>query len=305
MTKEAETLIQVGLAAMVADGDRHEAEVGRLRASAEALGVDPALLDATNAGLPADLGSRLANEENRRAAYEFAVAVCNADGAANETERRFLAGLRGMLGLSEGDVLSWHRDASALATAATTPPPPSAPAAPNPSEVDETILRQAKLTGALELLPQSLATMAIIPLQMRLVYGIGQAYGQNVPASQITDLLGTLGIGMAAQVVDGVARKIVGGVFQGVLGSLLGGLTGGVAVAATGAATSFVTTYALGHVAKRYYEQGRRLGADDLRQLFEQLKGEATTLYPQVKSQVESQAQSLDLGSILRSVGRG
>jgi uncharacterized protein (DUF697 family)/tellurite resistance protein len=305
LTKEADALIQVGLAAMVADGDRHEAELGRLRASTEALGVDPALLESVAFGLPADLSVRLTTDESRRAAYEFAVAVCNADGAANEAERRFLAALRAMLGLSEADVLSWHRDADTLATAATTTPTPaSAPAAPNQNEIDETILRQAKLTGALELLPQSLATMAIIPLQMRLVYGIGQSYGQTVPASQITDLLGTLGVGMAAQVVDGVARKIVGGVFQGVLGSLLGGLTGGVAVAATGAATSFVTTYALGHVAKRYYEQGRRLSADDLRQLFEQLKGEAVTLYPQVKGQVESQAKSLDLGSILRSVGR-
>jgi uncharacterized protein (DUF697 family) len=302
LTKEAETLIQVGLAAMVADGHRDERELERLRASAESMGVDRALLEGSSFGLPADLGTRLATEEMRRAAYEFAVAVCNADGAAGEAEQRFLAGLRGMLGLSDAAVAAWHREATALATATTATPAPAP--APKQDDVDETILRQAKLIGALELLPQSLATMAIIPLQMRLVYTIGQSYGQALDAAQITDLLGTLGIGMAAQVVDGVARKIVGGVFQGALGRLLGGLTGGVAGVATGAATAFATTYALGHVAKRYYQQGRRLSTDDLRQLFEQLKGEATSLYPQVRGQVESQAQNLDLTQLLRSVGR-
>jgi hypothetical protein len=99
-------------------------------------------------------------------------------------------------------------------------------------------------------------------------------------AAQVTDLLGTMGLGVAAQVVDSVARKIVGGVFEGVLGRLLGGLAGGVAGAATGAATSFATTYALGHAAQQYYAQGRTLSPDDLRTLFDRLKDEAVALYP-------------------------
>src|ERR1041385_1267198 len=48
--------------------------------------------------------------------------------------------------------------------------------------------------------------MAIIPLQLRLVYRIGADYGQKLDGPQIRDLLGAMGIGAAAQVMDGLAR---------------------------------------------------------------------------------------------------
>lgn len=306
MKREAETVLEVGIAAALADGHRDERELDRLREVAKATGVESSALGEATAALHADLAARLPSDEARRAAYELAVAVCGADGAINAAEERFLAGLRGMLGLSDEAVASVHRDARAIADASVAPATGAAPggAAPRPDDLDELILGQAKLTGALELLPQSLASMAIIPLQMRMVYRIGQAHGQTLDAAQAQDLLGTMGIGMAAQVVDGVARKIVGGVFEGVLGSLLGGLAGGVASAAGGAVTSFATTYALGHAAKQYYAQGRTLSADDLRALFARWKDEATKLYPEVRSQVESQAKTLDLQQILKAVGK-
>jgi len=314
MTKEAETLVQIGLAAAVADGQATEQEKARLREIARSRGVDASVLDATSVGLPADLAARLPSDEACEAAYELAVAVCNADGVANQAEERFLAGLRGMLGISAETAEQLRLRAAEVASVArvadvaSTSPPPSTSGstspATGPSQLDDLILQQAKLTGALELLPQSLASMAIIPLQMRLVYTIGQSYGQTLDGGQVTDLLGTMGIGMAAQVIDDFARKIVGGVFQGALGRLLGGLVGGVAGAATGAATSFATTYALGHAARQYYAQNRNLSTDDLRALFERLKNEATELYPRVRGQIETQAQGLDVQQILRSVGK-
>ena len=57
------------------------------------------------------------------------------------------------------------------------------------------ILNASILNGALELLPQSIASMAIIPLQMKLVYRIGQAHGYESDKTQIRDLLATLGVG--------------------------------------------------------------------------------------------------------------
>lgn len=303
MTKQAETVLQVGLAAAVADGHPDERELGKLRELARFTGVDARILEG-EMGLPPDLASRLPTEEARRAAYELAVAVCNADGLAEEAEQRFLAGLRGMLGISAEATALIEHDAEAIASATIATPVPAPAARQDPAGLDELILRQAKLTGALELLPQSLATMAIIPLQMRMVYSIGQAYGQSLDASQVKDLLGTLGIGVAAQVVDGVARKLVGGVLGGVLGDLIGGLAGGVAKVATGAATTFAATYALGHAAKQYYAQGRRLSTGDLRALFDRLRGDATNLYPQVRGEIETQARGLDVQQVLRSVGK-
>jgi uncharacterized protein (DUF697 family) len=305
MTDQAQTLLQIGLAAACADGRRDERELAHLGAVARSFGAGEEALQQTPVGLPPDLGSRLPTPEARRSAYELATAVCCADGAVNDAERRFLSGLRAMLDIDQATAAAVEHDAQAMAGAGAAPKAP----APVPSgalddlaHLDDLILGQAKLTAALELLPQSLASMAIIPLQMRLVYSIGQSAGQALDASQVTDLLGAMGIGVAAQMVDGVARSIVGGVFEGVLGRILGGIAGGVAGAATGAATSFATTYALGHAAKQYYAQGRRLSGDDLRALFARLKDEAATLYPKLQGEIEAQAKGLDLKRIVDSV---
>jgi uncharacterized protein (DUF697 family) len=298
MSSDTDTILQVGLAAAMADGRRDDRELAQLSGLARGMGLDPASLAATSAQLPADLSTRLSSDEARRATYELAVAVCRCDGEANDAETAFLDNLRTMLGISTSAVTEVDREADALATSAAAPRSDTAASA-----VDELILKQAKLTAALELLPQSLATMVIIPLQMRMVYEIGRAHGQTLDAAQVKDLLGTLGIGMAAQVLDGFARKLVGGVARGVLGRMLGGLAGGVAGAATGAATAFATTYALGQAAKQYYAQGRTLSTADLQALFARLKEEASRLYPQVREQVESQARGLDVRQVLASLG--
>ena len=171
-----------------------------------------------------------------------------------------------------------------------TPPPDAA--------IEDLILKQAMLTGALEILPEGLANIAILPLQLRLVYQIGQRHGQQLDASQVKDLAGTLGIGAAAQVMEGVVRKALGGVAKGLLGGLLGGATG----IAAGAAVTFAATYALGHVANQYYAQGRRLSTADLQALFTRFQGDAKTIYPRVQDQIQAQARSLNLQSLLGTI---
>lgn len=158
-------------------------------------------------------------------------------------------------------------------------------------------MRQAMLTGALELLPERLATMAIIPLQLRLVYQIGQRHHQ-LDANQIKDLAGTLGIGAAAQVMEGVVRGVLGGLTKG----LFGGMIGGAAGVAAGAAVTFASTYALGHVASQYYAQGRSLSAADLRALFARFQEEARTLFPRVQEQIQGASRTLNLQAVLATI---
>ena len=117
------------------------------------------------------------------------------------------------------------------------------------AELDKMILNYSILNGALELLPQTLASMAIIPLQMKMVYRVGKTYGYELDRGHIKDLLATLGVGLTGQYVEQIGRKLIGGLLKTVGGGLLGGL-GSVA---TGAGFSFATTYALGQVAKQYY----------------------------------------------------
>ena len=156
-------------------------------------------------------------------------------------------------------------------------------------------------TGALELLPDRLANLAILPLQLRLVYEVGQRYGQQLDANQIKDLAGTFGLGAAAQMVEGLVRKVLGGAASNILGGLLGGGTG----IAAGAAVTFAATYALGHAAKQYYAQGRKLSADDLRALFNRFQDEAKGLLPQVQGQIQSLAGQVKLPEVLSQIRSG
>lgn len=282
--QDRDAIIAVALMAALADGHATEQEKAELRSAMSKAGtadLETLTSQITTGQLRLqDLAARLPGDAARREAYELAVLVCNSDGPVNTAESGFLASLREALGVS---------DTPAPAT------PVSAGTPPSPAGVDEMILQQAIITGAAEILPDRLANLAIIPLQLRMVYNIGQAHGQQMDANQIRDLAATLGIGAAAQVMEGAVRNLLGGAAASILGGLLGGTAG----LAAGAAVTFASTYALGHVAKQYYAQGRRLSAADLRTLFARFQGEAKALYPKVQSQVQSQAKSLNVQQLL------
>jgi uncharacterized protein (DUF697 family)/tellurite resistance protein len=296
-------LLEVGIAAALADGVCDERERSHLDALARAAGAESSAALAQHAALRPDLADRLGTPEARQAAYDLAVAVCHADGAANEAETRFLANLRAALRLSDASVAQGDQTAGALASAPVAGAPVAGTA--GGASTEDMILQTSILAGALELLPQSLATMAVIPVQLRLVYQIGQRHGQKLDANQAKDLLATVGIGAATQVLDGVARRVLSGVAHGVLGRLLGGLAGGVAGAAAGAGTVFAATYALGHAAEQYYAQGRTLSTADLQALFAKLRDQAQDLYPKVQAQIQERARTLDLTQLAATLTRG
>lgn len=239
-----------------------------------------------------DLAGQLSDQEARRLAYETALAVCNADGLANLAEQTFLDDLRDKLGLTASGVA--EMGASARELAGTTPDPSPDRTAGGPPVYDDMILQQAMLTGALEILPDRLANIAVLPLQLRMVYQIGQGYGQKLDADQVKDLAAAMGLGVAAQAVEGVLLKAIGG--------LLGGMLGGATRVAGGAAITFSATYALGHVANQYYAQGRKLSAADLKALFARFQQDAKTIYPKVQDQIRTQSQTLNLKSVLSAV---
>jgi uncharacterized protein (DUF697 family)/tellurite resistance protein len=294
--QDREPIVAIALMAALADGQATAGEKSRLTALGTSLGLADIGALAGKVAMGnlslADVVTRLSDAEARTTAYETAVAVCNADGTANAQEARFLQELRTSLGLDASAVASTDAEAAAIAGA---PLAVGSGAPPSPAGLDDMIQKQAIVTGALELLPDRLANMAIIPLQLRLVYQIGQAYGQKMDADQVKDLAGTLGIGAAAQVAESAVRKLLGGLAGGLLGQALGGTTG----LAAGAAVSFASTYALGHVAKQYYAQGRNLSGEDLRALFTRFQAEAKAIFPKVEQQVQAQAKSVNVKQLL------
>lgn len=317
LDQDREPIVTICLLAALVDGVRSPEEQAQFERILAHLG-GAAVADG-NASLAETVG-RLSSPETRRLAYEMAVSVVYADGDVNDRERVFLDELRAAIGLADDGVDGLDEEARSLAEAPLGPPPREPdtdrrvvprslfasqggiPMGSPDAPLDNFIRKQALLTGALELLPQSIASLAIIPLQMRLVYRIGADYGQRLDADEIHDLLGAMGIGAAAQVLDAMSRRIVGRLGRGLLGSVVGGIVGGTAGAAAGAGLSFVTTYAMGHAAKRYYAQGRRLSRDDLAALYVKLRREAEAILPSAQEQIHQQSLHIDLPKLLASI---
>lgn len=298
-------LVAIAMLAAAADGRTELDEHAAIDAVVARIGspdVSRLAQQVSSGGLRvADLAAKLSDDKARQLAYETALAVCNADGVANPAEQKFLEELRQALGIAAPAVAKIGQTAGQLAAATPTKTPyatvSSSASASNP---DDLILQQAILTGALEILPDKLANIAILPLQLRLVYTIGQRHGQQLDINQVKDLAATLGLGAAAQAMEGIVMKVLGGL----AGGLLGGLVGGATRVAAGAGVTFAATYALGHVAEQYYSQGRRISQSDLQALFVRFKGEAGNLYPKVEQQIRTQAGQLNLQKVI-AVARG
>jgi uncharacterized protein (DUF697 family) len=157
--------------------------------------------------------------------------------------------------------------------------------------LEATIRRTAILAGALELLPQSVATLAVLPLQTHLVYRVGKHHGFALDAGHVKEFIGVLGLGLTSQAFEGLARKFLGGLVR----RAGGGLAGSLAAGATGPAVTFATTYALGHLAHRYYAGGRTLSALQLKESFQQLVGNARAQGERLLPEIQARASNLNL----------
>lgn len=303
---EIRAVLAIAMLAALADERKDSDEQTHIAQVAERLGAESGLTlsrlhqDVLLGRLTLDSAcAALTSDTSRELAFEAAVGVCDADGLTNEAESRFLRALGEALGLAAARTRDRIDEAEALATLplATDGPAPAAATA-DPAGLDEMILKASLLNGALELLPQSLASMAILPLQTRLVYRIGKAYGFELDRGHIKDFLATLGVGLTSQYVETFGRKLIGGL----LGSVMGKTGKAIGSAATGAGFSFASTYALGQVARRYYAGGRRLDGQALKAAFNDTLGQARTLQSRYQPEMAQQAKTLDLGTLMREI---
>lgn len=298
---ETRAILTVSLLAAFADGDKHERERDEIKRIAEGLSQADAVHLPTlyqdvlmkrvtlATAVPA-----LESSASRQLAYEMAACVCDADGAQSPAEQAFLSELGSALGIAAASATQFSRQAEALAAV----PLAGAGAAVPQAELDAEILNAAILNGALELLPETLSTMAIIPLQMKLVYRIGKAHGYELDSGHVKDFLATAGVGLTSQYLEQAGRKLLGGL----LGRLGGGLLGGLGKQAVSSGMSFAATYALGHVAKRYYAEGRVLSAQVLKDAYARLMQEAQGMQGRYLPAIQERARTLDVGKVLGMV---
>jgi uncharacterized protein (DUF697 family)/uncharacterized tellurite resistance protein B-like protein len=312
---ERHALLTLCAMAAYADGENHELEREELKRILDGLqgsGINPVSIYQAALKKPLPLAETVANlqsKEARALAYEMAVCVCDADRELNNAEREFLKTLREHLQLPAASAAEFEQQTAEMAfapvnkdipVATAVVPPPVMPATnPADAEADKMILNYAILNGAVELLPQSMATMAIIPLQMKMVYRVGKLYGVELDRGHIVEFLTAAGVGMTSQVVEGYARKMFGGLIGKYAGKSFGKIGKGMAEQATSSAFSFASTYALGQVAKSYYANGRRLSTNQLRDQFQSLRSQAEGLHSRYAGEIQQQSRSLNLSSLL------
>lgn len=325
-TSEQRAVFALLIHSALADGAKSEAERAALKRITESFppeGFNPwAVYQDVLAGKfsVANAAAMLTSESSRLMAYEMAVGVCDTDGPPDLREQAFLSELRRLLRLHEAGGAGSAERAERLGeelAGGTLPAGKSAISASPLAEtsvtarlapvevvaVEKSILNHAILAGALELLPQSLATMAVVPLQMKLVYGVGKAHGYTLDRGHIRDFLATAGAGLAAQAVEGYARKLLGGLVGGVLGKgVVGGLGRAAVGTGAGAAMTFAATYAIGHLALRYYAGGRKMDTGVLKDAYARLVGDGRRLFGLHQSEVERRASTLSPSEILRLV---
>ena len=307
--QEKESICLVALSAAFSDGAKSEAERAQFRGLLDQLElpnaaqlISRALLD--RAALTEAVNG-LTTTESRTLAFEMAVCLVEADGHRNPAETVFLAKLAEQLQIAPDRYASSLQFTDEVAASAALPVVVAAPDKPTPRPADAaletTIRRTAILAGALELLPQSAATLAVLPLQTHLVYRIGKQHGYTLDAGHVKEFLGVLGLGLASQAVEGMARKLLGGLVR----RAGGGFAGMIASMSTGPAMTFASTYALGHLAQRYYSGGRTLDALQLKETFRELLGNARTQGASLMPEIQERARGLNLAqlpSLIRGV---
>ena len=311
-TSTQRAILNIMIHAALVDGQKSESERAAIRDVAESLAGQAG--GAALAGVYQDVLLKrvtlqqaiagLRELEHRQLAYEMAVCVCDADGVQSKAEQEFLASLCEAFQLAGDDpAIASAVQADTIAAAAVAAPvaaPAFAAASTRDAELDKSILNYSILNGALELLPQSWASMAIIPLQVRMVYKIGKAHGVEMDQGHIKEFIATVGVGLTSQYVEQIGRKLIGGLVGKAAGKMLGGLTG----AATGMAFSFATTYALGQVAKRYYAGGRVMSTELLKRSFQEMLGPAKNLQQEYLPAIRQRASTLSASEVVELVRR-
>lgn len=191
----------------------------------------------------------LQRPELKLLAYELAVCICNADSAHSDPEHAFLEHLRVALALDVRTARSFEREADAIIGVPLQADPSRVPPA-SAHPVDAATLARivddyAVLTAALAARAEPLALLAAIPLQMKMIYRIGKAFGREPDRGGIKALMATVGVEPVSQYVEACGKLILGGALDRPHARTESSMEA--------SASCFAKTYALGHVARRVH----------------------------------------------------
>jgi uncharacterized protein (DUF697 family) len=274
--KEGAACLRVLVAIAKADGNVSREERDALEAALDLLPdpeeLRPFLDERTDIDRSlADITSTHAREQLWQAAY----AMVHCDGVATSGEQQLLDKVRAAFEIDEKRVSTTKR---MIEETKDTLLPSNIKPIDDPQvrqkEIDQDVLKYSALSALLGAFPVpgvAIATdLAIVALQVKLVRDIGQYWGHKVDRTAAKTLLAGLGLGTGARIAVSNLAKLVP-----VWGS------------AFGATTAFATTWALGAVANRYFEHGRKVDVRELKGELKALQKQGRDVYAQEKATVE------------------
>lgn len=326
---EQEAVVAIALLAAFADGQKDEAEHAAIRRVAE--GFEIQLVDMaslyqqiiTGKLTLSQAAGQLTSDQSKSLAYEVARCICEADGYMHPAEEAFLKDLTAILRPTASPVVNSSgaaaTSASTTATSTTTSTSASTSASnelavigPIPTDpkdpLDPTLIKYSILTAALELLPQTAVMLAILPVQLKMVYDISKRHGIEMDYLAVKDFGAALGVGAAGQLLESGLRKLL----STMVGTVGGGVAGSMSSGVAGTAMTFATTYALGVVAEQYYAAGRKIDIATLKAEFTSLIEKAKVTQTQYSQEIVDKAKYLtdklkntDIGSLLGGLAHG
>jgi len=143
------------------------------------------------------------------------------------------------------------------------------------AEINEDVLKYSILSGTLGLNPIPVASivtdLAVVSLQAKMFSDVGRHWGHESTRETARQVLAGVGAGTAARIaVNGLVKFVPG------FGSVFA------------ASTNFASTWALGQVAKQYWESGGKADVQMLGEIFTKGKAEGRKTYEQYKADVET-----------------
>lgn len=241
--------------------------------------------------LEAEIAVLADDDAYRRRVYRAAFAVAYADGKATMDEVNALKKIYPDEAESTlfGQVLGEARD-----TLAPVGILPIADPVARHTEILEDTFKYAVLSAVVGANPfpgiAVLTDLMVVGFQVKLVRDIGQYWGHDLDASSAKSLIGTIAGGAGLRIAVNNLMKFVPG-----WGS------------AFGAATSFASTFAVGQVAEAYFESGRSLDPNAMKDLFEKAKADGRSAYEARKSEIDTVSQTMggELASLRDKLAAG
>lgn len=280
--QEAVASLHVLVAVAQADGSIHDEEKKALGAALssieilEGTDIEQFLEEKVNLAQEVNL---LLSPEAREETYRSAYGLAHADGACSADEKVVLDQLRSLLAIDEVRASEIRRVFDEDATARDTKSSYAKIADPEERQamVRKLTLKDSIMSALLGAFPVpglAIATdLAVLAIQVNLIRDVAAVWGQETDRKNAKALLATFGVGTGARIAVNNLIKVIPG-----WGSLVG------------ATTSFASTYAVGVVMHKHFENAAegKVDLEALKSEFEAAQKEGKETYKAKKAEIEA-----------------